>query len=60
MAKVSLADCMKPHPTLHLVKGIGVGLLLAGLFTGLGGQTGVVLGIVLIVGALAAHWFVKM
>lgn len=40
--------CMTPHATMHYVFGAGIGLLLAGLFTGLAAQ-GVVLGIIVLV-----------
>ena len=42
-------ECTKPHALAHSVTGLGLGLLLAGLITGLTGQTGVVLGIIAIV-----------
>lgn len=42
-------ECTKPHSLAHLVTGLGVGLFLAGLVAGLTGQTGVVLGIIVIV-----------
>ncbi|KKS04019.1 MAG: hypothetical protein UU56_C0011G0013 [Candidatus Curtissbacteria bacterium GW2011_GWA2_41_24] len=42
-------ECTKPHSLMHSLTGLGLGLLLVGLFAALGGQTGVVLGIILIV-----------
>lgn len=44
-----MKECTKPHPLMHSVAGLGLGLLLVGLFPALGLQTGVVLGIILLV-----------
>lgn len=40
--------CMTPHATMHYVFGAGIGLLLAGLFSGLA-AVGVALGIIVLV-----------
>ena len=42
-------ECTKPHYLMHSLTGLGIGLFLVGLFAALGGQTGVVLCIILIV-----------
>lgn len=31
MGSVNMAECFKKHPMLHMVTGVGVGLLLVGL-----------------------------
>jgi len=40
--------CTSPHGTMHLVTGAGIGLLLAGLFSGLA-AVGVTLGIIVLI-----------
>ena len=56
---LDMKECMKPHPMLHSLTGLGLGLLLVGLIASLGGQTGVVLGIILIVASVAGHYMIK-
>lgn len=43
-----MKECMKPHPLLHTVSGVGLGMLLTNWF-GLVGTTGVYLGVILVV-----------
>ena len=51
-----LNECLKAHPSVHTLFGIGIGLLLVGLFQGLLAQA-VLLGIIVAVVALAADYF---
>lgn len=53
---VSMKECTKPHPLLHSLSGVGLGLLLVGLFASLGGQTGVVLGVILIAAGMVGEF----
>lgn len=43
-----MKECMKPHPLLHTVSGVGLGMLLTNWF-GLVGTAGVYLGVILVV-----------
>ncbi len=56
---VDMKECMKPHPLLHSVTGLGIGLFLVGIVPSLGGQMGVVLGIIFIVASVAGHYMIK-
>jgi len=56
---VDMKECTKPHPMLHSLTGLGLGLVVAGLVTSLAGQTGIVLGIILIVASIAGHYMIK-
>lgn len=56
---VEMKECTKPHPLLHSLTGFGLGLVLTGIAPGFGGQTGIVLGVVLVVASIAGHYFVK-
>ena len=46
---VKFKECTKPHALAHSTTGLGLGLLVVGLVPALGGQTGVVLGIIVII-----------
>ncbi len=50
-------ECFKPHPTAHLVTGLGLGLILGGL--GLTGGIWVVAGLILIVASFVWHFSIK-
>lgn len=39
-------ECMKPHYIAHSISGLGVGLILVGIFPALSGATAIVLGVV--------------
>ena len=41
-------ECMKPHAMVHTLFGIGLGLVLANWLTSLTGQTGLVIGLFVI------------
>ncbi len=51
-----LKECTKPHQVTHTVFGVGLGVLLVGLFPTLGAQA-VVVGVVVAVAALAYDYF---
>ena len=51
-----LKECWKPHPLAHTVFGIGLGVLLVGLFPALGAQA-LVVGIIVAIAALAYDYF---
>lgn len=51
-----MKECLKPHPLLHLVSGVGLGLLIASFIPGLGGSTGALLGIVLVIAGVAGEF----
>jgi len=53
-----MKECLKPHPLLHSVAGIGLGLLLAGLVPGLA-VSGVLLGIILLVVGMGGELMMK-
>jgi len=52
-------ECMKPHALMHSLTGIGFGLLLAGFINGLTGQTGVIIGIILIAAGIIGDYSVN-
>ena len=54
----SMAECTKTHPNLHLVTGVGLGLLLVAWVPALA-ENLVVLGLVLVVASVVGHFFVK-
>ena len=56
MAKMDMGECMKKHPMLHSLAGLGLGLVLVNFFPSLAGQTALVAGIVLIVAAVAGEF----
>ena len=49
---------MTPHATMHYVFGAGIGLLLAGLFTGLA-TVGVALGIIVLIIGFVGDYLVN-
>ena len=51
-----LKECWKPHSLAHTVFGIGLGVLLVGLFPALGAQA-LVVGIIVAIAALAYDYF---
>ena len=53
-----MKECLKPHPLLHSVAGIGLGFLLAGLVPGLA-ASGVLLGIILLVVGMGGEFMTK-
>ena len=55
----NMKECLKPHALLHLVTGAGIGLVVSSLVTELSGQTGLYVGIGLIVVALIAEFAVN-
>lgn len=50
--------CLTPHAMTHSLAGVGIGLLLAGLVSGLATQ-GVLLGIIVLVAAIAIDFVVN-
>lgn len=50
-----MKECMKPHPLLHTVSGVGLGVLLTNWF-GLVGNTGMWLGLILLVVGVAGEF----
>jgi len=44
-----MKECMKPHPLLHTIAGIGIGMVLVNWVGGLVGSMGVWLGLILLV-----------
>ncbi|MBI2327950.1 hypothetical protein HYU92_06560 [Candidatus Curtissbacteria bacterium] len=53
-----MKECLKPHPLLHSLSGVGLGLLLAGLVPSLA-ASGVLLGIILIVAGVGGEFMMK-
>lgn len=53
-----MKECTKPHPLLHSVSGVGLGLLLVGLVPSLVANA-TMLGLVLVVVGIAAEFMVK-
>lgn len=51
-----MKECMKPHPLLHIVSGVGLGVLVANWFGGLVGETGVWVGLALVVGGVVGEF----
>ena len=54
-----MKECTKPHPLLHSVGGVGLGLLLANWFGGFVGQMGVWLGLGLLVVGVGGEFVFK-
>jgi len=54
-----MQECTKPHALAHTLSGVGVGLLVVGLWPSLGGQTGVFLGVALVVVAVVVDFSVN-
>lgn len=54
MKSVDMKECFKKHPTLHLVTGVGVGLVLVALFPGLV-PSALMLGVIAIVVGVGAE-----
>lgn len=50
-----IKECMKPHPLLHSLSGIGLGLVLVGLVPALAANA-LVFGIILVVLAVAGEF----
>jgi len=42
-----MKECMKTHPMLHSIFGLGLGIMLASFIPGLSGSTGLILGLIL-------------
>lgn len=60
MANMSamMKECTKPHPLMHSLAGIGLGILLVGLVPALSGN-GVVLGLILVVAGIVGDMMVN-
>jgi len=54
-----MKECTKPHALAHTFSGVGLGLVIAGLWPSLGGQTGVWLGIALVVVSVVVDFSVN-
>lgn len=54
-----LKECMKPHALAHSLTGFGVGLIAVNVVTSLYSQTGLWLGILLLVGGFVWDWMVN-
>lgn len=52
-----MKECLKPHAILHTVFGLGLGLVLANWLTGFSGQTGMVLGLFLVLVAFIGEFY---
>lgn len=53
-----MKECTKPHPLLHTLSGVGLGLVLVALVPGLVANA-LMLGIVLVVVGVAAEFMMK-
>ena len=53
-----MKECTKPHPLLHTLGGVGLGILLVGLVPTLGASA-VMLGIILLVGSIVGEFLIK-
>lgn len=53
-----MKECTKPHPLLHIVSGVGLGLVLVALVPSLVANA-LTLGVVLVVVGVAAEFMVK-
>ena len=53
-----MKECLKPHPLLHSVAGLGLGLFLAGVIPGLA-SSGLLLGLLLIVIGVGGEFVMK-
>ncbi|OGG02160.1 hypothetical protein A2W14_06545 [Candidatus Gottesmanbacteria bacterium RBG_16_37_8] len=52
-----MKECLKPHSLLHIVFGIGIGVVLVNWLTGLTGQTGLVVGLFIILAAFMGEFY---
>lgn len=52
-------ECMKPHYIAHSISGLGVGLILVGIFPALSGATALVLGVIAFVAGAAYDFSVN-
>ncbi len=50
-----MKECMKTHPMLHSLAGLGLGLAIAGLLPGVAGQTALMLGVLLLVAGVGGE-----
>lgn len=55
MGNVNMAECFKKHPMLHMVSGVGLGLLLVGLVPTLA-VNAVMLGLIVFVVGIGAEF----
>lgn len=53
-----MKECMKPHPLLHTLSGIGLGMLLVALF-GISSNTAMILGVILLVAGVLGEFLTK-
>lgn len=52
-----MKECMKPHPLLHTVMGVGLGMLLTN-WLGLPGDSGMLWGVVLVVAGFVGEFMI--
>lgn len=55
MGNVNMSECFKKHPMLHMVSGVGLGLLLVGLVPTLA-MNAVMLGLIVFVVGIGAEF----
>lgn len=53
-----MKECMKPHALLHLVSGLGLGMLIVGLVPGLAANA-VTYGLIVVVLGVAGEFMLK-
>lgn len=52
-----MKECLKPHALLHTVFGLGLGLVFANWFSGFLGETGLVIGLFLVLVAFIGEFY---
>ncbi|OGG18181.1 hypothetical protein A3D78_05375 [Candidatus Gottesmanbacteria bacterium RIFCSPHIGHO2_02_FULL_39_14] len=52
-----MKECFKPHAMLHTVFGIGIGMVLSNWLTGFSGQTGLVIGLFVVLTAFMGEFY---
>ncbi|MBI2034239.1 MAG: hypothetical protein HYT11_00730 [Candidatus Levybacteria bacterium] len=53
-----MKECMKPHPLLHTLSGVGLGLLIVAFF-GISKDTAMILGVILLVAGVLGEFLTK-